>query len=181
MGEFIGEVAPIWGRWHWPIKLLQPGDYFRVDHALKPPAEVGHYVNVRSTQLGIPLSFQTNDPDCPGFCRVTRRDYANVPEIDGSVMDYDKVHDKLSSWYGVALNDVLPWGAFAQKQVAFIAAEQIEKPPIKRMIVKTKLHDGWFGLVFKQDGMEFHPLPPGSSLKSWKLEEIVDPLADVMC
>src|SRR6476469_10931541 len=98
MGECIGEAVQVYGRWIWPIKMLQPGDYFQVDHALKPPQEVGHYVNVRSSQLGIPLSFQMHDPDRPGFCRVTRRNYADMPEVDGTEMDYEKVHDKLSLW-----------------------------------------------------------------------------------
>src|SRR5678816_3405131 len=34
MGKFIGEVAPIYGKWHWPLKGMKEGDWFVVDHEL---------------------------------------------------------------------------------------------------------------------------------------------------
>jgi hypothetical protein len=169
---FLGEVKPFAGRWTWPLSQMQPGEYFVVDHVRKHPEQVRAYVSMRAASLMKRFSVNADDPEMPGYCRVTC-----VPldkerrEPQGAVMDYAKLHPKLAQWYGLELNAAVPWGAFAAKQKAFVEAEQLELPPVPRVIVRTELPDGWFGLVFKRNGFEFYPLKPGSSLKSWQVDE----------
>lgn len=171
-GTYMGELQPFHGKWNWPLREMLPGYYFTVDHAVRPPEAVRNYVSVAGARMGKFFSVTANDPEHAGHCRVT----CTLPPMQRDqgggdiVMDYEKLHPKMSEWYGVALNDVVLWDNLYSKKVGFVKARQHRKPPCKRMIVRTVLDHGWFGLVFHPDGFEFHPLEAGTALEAWKTE-----------
>jgi len=172
MGKYLGEIAPIYGRWHWPLKAMEPGDWFHVDHAVRPPGEVGHYVNVRATQLGMTLSFMANDPEKAGFAKVTRPDFANQDERpEGAVLEYGVAKSKMLDWYGYDI-DQLPVGAIAYgSQQERIDMETIEPPRVRRIIVRSAEQFD-YGLRLDGEGFDFIPLPKGATLGMWKSEPL---------
>lgn len=171
-GPFLGEVRPHYGRWTWPLSWMKPGEFFIVDHARRDPEDLRKYVSVRAAQLNKRFSVAARDPEHPGYCRVSCVEFdAGGEEPEVNVMDFDKVETKMVDWYGVDLGAVLPWSVLPARGKAFVAAAQLSAPPVKRMIVRIDIPDGWAGLVFKSEGFDVYGLPAGTAISNWKLEE----------
>lgn len=163
-GVFHGEVKPIYGRWHWPLRVMQPGDWFIVDQALRNSEELRHVMGVRAAQLGIPLSITKEDPDYPGFTKVTRPEISESKR-DGLVMQYGDAGAKLQAWYGFNI-DALPFGELYHRQKARVNAVQVKEPSVSRMIVET--WDSRLGLTFDERGFDVVQLAKHATLESWK-------------
>lgn len=168
---FIGEVKPVYGRWHWPFRSMEPGDWFVVDHALKLPSDVGHYVNVRSTQLGIPLRFMQDDPDRPGYCRVTRPDTQAQPEAKVIEASWELAKNKLREWYGVHI-DELPYGMAYLHETSRVDRPQVVKPSVEAMIFDAREYEWIIGITFDAEGFTLHRLPRGTGASGWKPGEL---------
>jgi len=72
MSRFIGEVKPIYGRWTFPYKVMEVGDYFIVNKTLRDPETLRAHAGIRAAQLGIWLSVTKHPPEHPGYTRVMR-------------------------------------------------------------------------------------------------------------
>jgi len=169
--QFMGELKPFYGKWNWPLKDMQPGEFFTVDHSRRDPEAVRSYVSMQGARLGKYFSINAHDPERPGFCRVTCTQPPSLrEEPQAIVLDYEKARIKVNEWYGLNLDSAVPWHLLPKehREQAFIEAKQLKAPPVRRMIVTTEVPDGWFGLVFKADGFEFHPLDPNTSLEAWQ-------------
>lgn len=114
MAKFIGEVAPVYGRWHWPLKQMEEGDWFLVNHADRAPDEVRHYVSVRAAQLGMRFSVKGHDPENPHFARVTKMTWKEQAVSAPLVreMDFDRIMAVLNRSYPSVNANPLPiWTA----------------------------------------------------------------------
>ncbi len=178
---FMGEVKPFYGKWNWPIRDMEPGQYFVVDRDRRSAEAVRSYVSMAGVRVGKYFSINANDPDRPGFCRVTCTKPPTERGLDDAkrdllVLDYGKANEKMLKWYGVELGQDLPWNNFTTGERGFIEAKQLQSPPYKRMFVMTDV-EGNFGLVLKPDGVEFYPFPKGATPRQWvyapTLEEVM--------
>lgn len=165
--EFLGEVKPLYGRWHWPYTFMQPGDWFIVDQALRNGEAVRHHATVRAAQLGIILSTTVNDPEHPGFTRVTRRSHSDQGTPDGEVVDYGTAATKLADWYGFNI-DELPFGRIEAGVAVKIDAVQRKPPSVRRLLVEFL--EKKLGLVFERDGFTVEQLAKSATMESWKSE-----------
>lgn len=178
MGEFIGKIEPKYGRWQWPLRVMKPGDYFVVDKTLRSTEEVRHLMSVRAAQLGVRFSVSAHPPEFPGYTKVEMipNEAQEFKKPDGQIVDYGTARTKLLEWYGYQL-DQMPFGPLAMRGEAEVAVEQIEEPPVRRIIFDAG-HDR-VGAILDKHEIIFIALPAGSSLASWKwkdeltLEEIM--------
>lgn len=174
-GQFLGEVKPLYGRWHWPYTFMQPGDWFIVDQALRNGEAVRQHATVRAAQLGIFLSTTVSDPKHPGFTRVTRRPLEES-KADGVLLIYGKAGEKLRTWYGFNI-DELPFGQLYHGRKARVDVEQSQVPSVKRMMVDIP-GSGRVGFVFDPAGFDVLVLREHETFESWKeelkLEDIMD-------
>lgn len=171
MGEFIGEVKPLYGRWTWPLRVMKPGDWFIVDKALRSPEEVRNLMGVRASQLGIRVSITKHPEEYPGFTKVELVDQDKAEEKpDAQDMDWSTAKQKLSQWYGYDI-DRAPFGEVYAKGELRVNAKG-DDVPISRMILDAHEHSRVVGFVFDPAGFTMHSLPRGASLGSWKVEEL---------
>lgn len=180
MGEFIGEVKPLYGRWHWPLRAMKPGDYFIVDKALRSTEEVRNLMSVRASQMGMRISVSKHPEDHPGYTRVEMMDL-NKPEEkpDGAMMNYETAGEKLEAWYGFDINS-LPYGYIYGKGQERIHQAQINEPSIRRMIVDCGEYNRVVGFVFDVQGFTCHALPKRATFDSWKLDAPAPTLEELM-
>lgn len=169
----FGEVKPRYGKWSWPLKHMKPGDWFVVDHARRDPEDVRGYVKLRSSQLSKRFSVAANDPERPGYTRVTcvpfERDEA--AQSDGIELAPEKAHDKFREWYAWDMGD-LPYGELFHKRKAVVTVDQVVKPAVKRVIFDVPEHH--LGAILHRDCIEFISLPKGATIASWKVEAVED-------
>lgn len=162
----LGELKPIHGRWSWPLGWMKPGEFFYVDHARRNPEEVRQYVGVRAAQLSKRFSVMANDPDRPGYARVTCVPLdAKKAEPIMSKLDYEKAGIKLSQWYGFPIHHIQAgdlWG----KGRTVNEVKQVEKPPVKYLVFPFPPFDQ-VGAIMDEDGIEFQVVPEGMSAENW--------------
>lgn len=178
MGEFIGKIEPLYGRWHWPLRAMKPGDWFLVDKTLRKPEDVRNMMSVRAAQLGIRLSVTKHPEDHPGYTKVEMVDLDKpIEKPDGMKLDdYEVAAAKLEEWYGFDIN-AMPYGNVYGRGEARINAPQIAEPPVRRIIFNGGERDKLVGLVFDVQGFTAYALPKAATLDSWKLAPSLD---DVM-
>jgi hypothetical protein len=177
MGEYLGEVQPIYGRWHWPLKAMKEGDWFHVDHTLRSPEEVRHYVGVRAAQLGMRFSVASIDPERPGYCKVTRpsHDEADYAKPKFALLDYEKAGNKFAELYGFDIQQV-PAGELWNTGRGSVAVKQKREAKVDRLVFPFPPHDKVGARLFS-DHISFEVIPAGMSVEDWAEELSLD---DVM-
>lgn len=177
IGPYLGEVKPQYGRWTWPFSWMKEGEYFHVDHARRNPEDVRVYVSVRAAQLNKRFSVKANDPERPGYCRVTcvpRGDAADEPKC--IALDYLQAKQKLREWYGwdVGKLDDMVYG---ENKGTVAKVKQIAQPPVERIMFP---YAPWtLGAILRPDEIEFVSFEEGATPDSWKHEEPFDKLEDI--
>jgi hypothetical protein len=173
-GQYHGEVGPIYGRWQWPLKIMQMGDWFHVDHLLRNPEEVRHYVSVRAAQLGKRFSVMANDPDKPGYAKVWMPEPTEagegVPAF--AALDYDKARTKFRELYSYPL-DHLPAGQLHHKGRAEVEISQLKAPMVNRIVFPLPPHEQ-VGAKLYADRIVFEVLPDGASPEQWAKQVDLD-------
>lgn len=168
-GKFLGEIQPIYGRWHWPFHTMQPGQYFIVDKVKRSGEQVRHHATVRAAQLGIPLSVTVNDPEHPGFTRVTYRDGSelNQERPHGAVIEYGLAAEKMAAWYGYDL-DEMPFGMLGVKGNEV----RIDRPQLVDPMVSAIMFDHSqkerTAVAFDKQGFTLYALSQHDTFKSWQ-------------
>lgn len=66
--RFLGNIEPKYGRWAWPFRAMEPGDWFTVKHADRDPGLVAQMAYVRATQMG--KRFSVDKDFQPGLLKV---------------------------------------------------------------------------------------------------------------
>lgn len=174
---FIGEVRPLYNRWTWPLRVMQPGDYFIVDKLLRSPEEVRHLMSVRAAQLGIRLSVTKEPVDHPGFTKVEMVDMKREEERpDGLSVDFATASQRIATCYAYNL-DRLPFGTVYTTGSVRVDAPQVSEMFAKRIIFDAYEQDFVVGIVFDKLGFTAYALPRGTTVESWKppltIEEIM--------
>lgn len=179
-GEFLGELRPHWGRWHWPLRDMKPGEYFIVGHELKPSEDVRNYVGVRGVQLCKSFSVAANDPEHPGFTRVTcvpfGRDADNNP---APVLKFESAAAKLMNWFAVDPDEAGVWKLEADHREVKVKALMVDPQAAERLVFSYGRST--IGMSRKGDELTFVRLPQGWTLKVWeklehKREQFLPPL-----
>lgn len=177
MGEFLGEVGPIYGRWHWPFKVMKPGDWFIVDHAIRDPEEVRQLASVRASQLGIRVSVNKVCPEYPGFTKVS---YPDITEEErkpiGRLLKFEQAAPKVMDWYGYDLSQ-LPAGELYHRKRARIATPQLREPSVERIMFDFP-GSGRLGLLFDPAGFDVEVVGDNETIESWARGSLT--LEDVM-
>jgi hypothetical protein len=167
MNKDWGVVRPVYGRWVWPFRRMEEGDWFHVDHADRDPEQVRNMAMVRAHQLGMKFSVNRNDEDKPGFCKVTRVALEHEePDNRQPVMEYGSAKERFMDWYAVDLDVQMPMAQVSTFEAAEIKAEQIEKPHRQRVVFKFLEHV--IGAELFEDRIRFVPLPKGWKPATWE-------------
>jgi len=170
----LGQVRPIYGRWVWPFKHMEEGDFFTVRHEDRAPEEVRNMAHVRGAQMG--KTFSVNRAYSEGVTSVTctsTTPFDRKPKPRASV-DYEAMRETLQTCYGRAADD-FRWTALDVGQAERCAAPQIEKPGQNTHILK--IGQKWtFAVEFDPNGFTMTRVEQGTTLESFtkrKLEAIM--------
>lgn len=170
---FFGEVKPRYGRWVWPFRDMAHGDYFIVDQARRTGEEVRGYVKLRSAQLNKRFSVTVNDPENPGFTRVTCVPWETEDkERDAMMLSAEVAGKKIALWYDKDI-DMLPWGTVYLQGRLRIDAPAKHPPSIKRAIFPMGERDVVIGTTFDENGFDLYALPAHTKIENWEPGQLV--------
>lgn len=158
----LGEVKPIYGRWHWPFRQMQVGDEFFVRYENRAPEDARQLASVRAAQLGIRLSCRKDDE--AGVLKVMRIDADNRRALPEK-LDYEQVKALLRSQYGLDAEDV-PWqSACDEGEMLRSRARRIGDDP--RRVVEADVAGHRYALELLGDELVATHLG-ARTLQSWK-------------
>lgn len=181
MGEFIGEVQPVYGRWTWPLRVMQPGDWFIVSKALRKPEEVRNLMSVRASQMGVRVSVTKHPKEYPGYTKVEMVDLTKSAEKpDGQLVDYATAGQFLELWYRFNIDEIPFWDIYSKGKERVYAPQVIDEVPVKRIIFDAHERGKLVGLVFDAQGFDCYALGKYTTIESWKLESEEPTLEDIM-
>lgn len=142
--SFLGIIEPDRaGRWHWPFRTMQEGDWFLVDWEQRDPESVRNLAAVKGSQLGKGMKIEKRPAEHPGFTRVTCFEQGTLaksaPPPDGKV-NYELAGVMLDRSYGFDVNK-LAWTAMEEGQMQEVAA--VRENEVEREMVEVDLPPRW--------------------------------------
>lgn len=187
--NYLGVLEPPLdgGRWAWPFKQMEPGQYFRVNHEDRPPEDVRQLAHVRAGLMGYSISVAANDPEAIGYCRVTYVDKTKAKTEDRHVTwaGFDKL---LQRHYGITYMNVSVTATEPgyvgyrdmvtdpdKNDVPIRPIKQIEKPRFDRFILED--YEFHYGIEFREDAIISHCLRKGTQIEQWEATLDYDPFA----
>lgn len=171
-----GYIEPVRNRWVWPFSQMEEGDFFRVDWADKHPSQLRHYVSVRAAQLGKYFSVKKDDPDCPGYTKVTcvaPPEERQAKSVGEASFEGEMGLVKMREWYGFDLGADMPWAQLdpaqpEEKARASVAVVQLAKPPVDLIVWSSPLPQFDIGIVLGEDRLDFERLPKHTTPQMWR-------------
>lgn len=130
------------GRWNWPLADMEVGDAFLVDKDDRGTERVRNYVSIAAGRLKMRFSVTGDDPEHPGFTRVTCVDPDGIVGEQSPYVDYSTLAAKVKEYYGRALDaSGLPWSfaAWAVGGRRFVSWPRVTEP--KRVDWVLWMHD----------------------------------------
>lgn len=110
MNRDWGIVRPLYGRWVWPYKMMEEGDWFLVAREDRSPEYVRHFTSVRAAQLGKRFKVEKHPQDHPGFTKVEcMPDDYEVADHNRPALEYGSGRERLRDIYGFEM-DTLDFG-----------------------------------------------------------------------
>lgn len=172
-GDYLGVLqAPFdGGRWAWPFKRMQPGQFFHVDHNDRHPEEVRQLAHVRAGTLGYSVSVRADDPEKPGFTRVEYVDKTRGEEDRDK--SYAATNSLLSTHYDFTFDDLNLWHLQDRPFEPQVLVEDHlgravhceQKPRFDKIVLKMDYAS--FGIEFFEDRLVVTGLPKGMTYAQW--------------
>lgn len=178
--KYLGILEPPadGGRWAWPFRTMEPGQYFHVRHDDKHPEKVRQFAHVRGGVQGFSVSVRANDPDMPGHCRVEYVDRTSAMFLRD--LPYKPVADLIMRCYGVEVDDL----RYTELQdhpgkSIFNPVKRLEKSRFDAFVFQNYTPTDFY-VEMLEDGVRFTAIPKGTTVDAWerslKLKEAeVDP------
>lgn len=157
------------GRWSWPFNVMEPGDYFHVEHAQKTPADVRKIATVRMSQEGKYVSVVKDSPLMGGHTLVVCTpppDQRKAVVKQLVAMEYHSAQQRLDQWYyGVDIGQAAAGLGIEQFDVVKVAGQKIAEPNVKRIVFM--LGNWTVGAEMHEDGVSFMRLPDRATPAQW--------------
>lgn len=164
-GRYLGEIAPQYGgRWSWPFRHMKPGDWFQVDHNDREPEDVRNMAMVRGSQLGKGFSVAKQDPERPGFTRVTCVPYGGRDAPKAERMNYELAQSRFMLWFGLDLDQVPPFLSETKPVIVEPLGEDEDAP--ERMVFLRG--NDTVGVEQVDGKLHFYLLPHAWTLAVWE-------------
>jgi hypothetical protein len=167
MGRYLGVVAPLYGRWTWPFRSMEIGDYFLVKHEDRNPEDVRNIASVRASQLGIRISVEKCPQAHPYMTKVRRVAPDEVKAKLPGELDYSQIRGLLMRQYDLDADQV-PWHALDK------VGERIEHP-VKRVeesdgrsAVIASVGGDAFAVQLLDDRLLLEKVRAGTILENWQ-------------
>jgi hypothetical protein len=177
-GQYLGLIQPSYGRWIWPFKHMEEGDWFTVRHEDRDPESLRNMAMVRGSQLN--KSFSVKREHEPGITSVTCvsedawRSRAQDNRAKAKPLDFQAMREIGMRCYRTQV-DGFKWTGLDVGQSERCDAQMIEKPTNHTIIVT--IPDQWtFAVEFDQKGFTLTRVEQGETAESYaraKLEAIM--------
>ena len=167
-GRYFGELQPIHGQWIWPMKHMEEGDWFRVDHMLRDPEKLRRYVYVRGAQLGKSFSFKRDDPDAPGFSRVTCTVPGMAAQRMDPVVEYGSAMAHIAAGYGVPQGELPELGTLEMRDSIEVPVRFVDERSKKMFVFSMGHMTIAVRFLSKTNMLRFVRVPEGVNLRIWR-------------
>jgi hypothetical protein len=161
-------VPPTQGQWSWPFGKMEPGQYFHVNHEDRHPERVRQGAMIRAAQLAIKLSVRGNDPEQPGYARIT---YVDISQEEVERELGPEATDRiLKRCYGTTFDQLQAWHMQDKEWASQdFPAKRIKAPRLLVFVVEFTFAS--FGLTLGEDKITVTGLPKGTLYAQW-LEKV---------
>lgn len=172
MSKDLGVIEPhtLTGKWHWPFRQMEPGDFFKVKHSQRNAEDLRTMVSVRAAQLGKRFSFEKHDPISPTLMRVTCRDRNAAGKAAlRDHLDWPGVVGLLQEQYGLDAQDV-PWEMIERPMIVGRAAR---RDADHRWAVVAEFNGHRYVLELGAEELIADHLGDHQSFEDWKSAKLV--------
>lgn len=166
MNKYFGEIEPIYGKWVWPFKAMEGGDWFTVDQMLKDKGSLANYAYVQGHRMGKRFSVTEELGRTKVMCLGEPEQKNNKHRTE---IDFQTVMGLIERCYGKsgerAANQLMGWTMDEGFVQTLPGLTMIEVPPVKQVMVTTINTTAL--CEFFNNGLRITVVKPGMTLQEW--------------
>lgn len=168
MNRFLGEVKPVYGRWVWPFKHMEDGDWFLVSWEHRDPEALRNLVSVRAAQLGMKFAVEKRPIEHPGFTKVTRGGEIGLRPREQ--VDFETMAGIIQRYYATDPS-TLKWTILEEGEVEERMAQREGEP--SQLVFITVIPDRWkFAVELLPDRIRMERIEMHDTLERWRKRQM---------